>query len=104
MTMRKRSRVFWTIVPWTSCTNCPMEIQLSSTSRGLSVLRPFSSLNFSVTAFNLDIDTLGMHEIVFHSIMKCDPDCIKELSSNIVLTGGNSSFPGTLERLAKEVI
>jgi actin-related protein len=44
-----------------------------------------------------------MHEIAFHSIMKCDPDSIKDLSSNIVLTGGSTSFPGTLERLAKEV-
>ena len=36
--------------------------------------------------------------------MKCDPDCLKELSSNIVLSGGTSNNHGMIERLTKEVI
>jgi actin-related protein len=36
--------------------------------------------------------------------MKCDPDCLRELSSNIVLSGGSTNYPGMIERLTKEVI
>jgi len=46
----------------------------------------------------------GMHELIFQSIMhKCDEDIRKDLFSNIVLAGGNSSFPGIGERMTKEL-
>jgi len=45
----------------------------------------------------------GIHELTYHAIMKCDPDCLKELSSNIVLSGGSTNYPGMIERLTKEV-
>lgn len=44
-----------------------------------------------------------MHEIVYHSLTKCDADIKSHLTQNIVLTGGNASLPGCLERLNKEV-
>ena len=48
-------------------------------------------------------DIPGIHELTFHAIMKCDPDCLKELSSNIILSGGSSNYSGMIERLTKEV-
>ena len=57
-----------------------------------------------VTNLILGKDIPGIHELTYHAIMKCDPDCLKELSSNIILSGGSSTFPGMIERLTKEVI
>ena len=45
----------------------------------------------------------GIHEILFTSIIKMDVDIRKDLYSNIVLSGGNTMFPGMKERLKKEV-
>jgi actin beta/gamma 1 len=39
----------------------------------------------------------------FQSIMKCDGDIQKDLYANIVLSGGNTMFPGMAERMSKEV-
>ncbi|MFO0131131.1 MAG: hypothetical protein ACK52J_00645 [bacterium] len=50
------------------------------------------------------MDLPGIHELTYHAIMKCDPDCLKELSSNIILSGGSSIYSGMIERLTKEVI
>lgn len=52
----------------------------------------------------IDKNIPGIHELTFHSIMKCDPDCLKELSSNIILSGGSTIYQGMIERLTKEVI
>jgi actin-related protein len=35
--------------------------------------------------------------------MKCDLDVRKDLYSNIILSGGSTMFPGTPERMMKEV-
>lgn len=35
--------------------------------------------------------------------MKCDLDVRKDLYTNIVLSGGSTNFPGTGERLSKEL-
>ncbi|KAK0647041.1 actin family [Cercophora newfieldiana] len=45
----------------------------------------------------------GLHILAFNSIMKCDPDIRKELYGNIVLSGGNSMFPGLADRMHKEM-
>ena len=45
----------------------------------------------------------GIHEKLFMSIMKCDVDIRRELYASIVLSGGNTLFPGFAERLKKEV-
>jgi actin-related protein len=37
-------------------------------------------------------NTEGLHEMIIKSINKCDPDVIKELSNNIVLSGGSTLF------------
>lgn len=47
--------------------------------------------------------SFGIHDLPVSSIMKCDFDIRKELYANIVLSGGDTMFPGFAERLAKEV-
>jgi len=44
-----------------------------------------------------------MHELTFRSIMHCDEDIRKDFFSNVVLAGGNTSFPGIGERMTKEL-
>ena len=36
--------------------------------------------------------------------MKCDIDIRKDLYSNIVLSGGNTMFPGYADRMHKEIV
>ena len=50
-----------------------------------------------------DIPTVGIHETCYNSIVKCDQDIQKELGSNLVLSGGNTLFPGFAERFSKEM-
>ena len=46
---------------------------------------------------------LGIHELAFRSIMKCDIDVRKDLFENIVMSGGTTMFPGIAERFEKEI-
>jgi actin-related protein len=48
-------------------------------------------------------ESLGVHELIYNSIMKSDIDLRKELWQNIVLSGGSTMFPGLSERLHKEL-
>jgi len=45
----------------------------------------------------------GIHETCYNSIMKCDIDIRKDLYANIVLSGGNTMFPGIADRMQKEI-
>ena len=45
----------------------------------------------------------GIHESCCSSIKKCDRDIHTALSRNMVLSGGNTLFPGIVERFTKEV-
>lgn len=45
----------------------------------------------------------GIHHATHNSIMKCDMDNRKSLYSNIVLSGGNTMYPGFPERLNKDI-
>jgi actin beta/gamma 1 len=51
----------------------------------------------------LGLETSGIHEATFNSIMKCDVDIRKDLYANIVLSGGSSMFPGIADRMTKEI-
>ncbi|CAO3611067.1 unnamed protein product [Cunninghamella blakesleeana] len=48
-------------------------------------------------------DSLGMHQMVHQSISNCDIDLRPLLFNNIVVTGGNTLFPGFNERLNYEL-
>ena len=51
----------------------------------------------------IGMESCGVHETTFNSIMKCDVDIRKDLYSNIVLSGGTTMYPGLQERLQKDI-
>ena len=51
----------------------------------------------------LGMESAGIHEMCYDSIMKCDPDLRKDLYANIILSGGNTMFPGIAERIQREI-
>nr|XP_048298804.1 beta-actin-like protein 2 isoform X4 [Myodes glareolus] len=65
--------------------------------------------NFTTTAEReipsfLGIESSGIHETTFNSIMKCDVDIRKDLYSNTVLSGGSTMYPGIADRMQKEIV
>jgi actin, other eukaryote len=48
-------------------------------------------------------EALGMHHLLFNSIVACDVDVRRKMYENIVLSGGSTMFPGHSERLTKEL-
>ena len=52
----------------------------------------------------LGMESAGIHETTYNSIMKCDVDIRKDLYGNIVLSGGSTMFPGIAERMNKEIV
>jgi actin beta/gamma 1 len=51
----------------------------------------------------LGMETCGIHETTYNSIMKCDVDIRKDLYANTVLSGGTTMFPGIADRMQKEI-
>jgi len=51
----------------------------------------------------IGMESAGVHETVYNSIMKCDIDVRKDLYANIVLSGGSTMYPGISDRMQKEV-
>lgn len=49
------------------------------------------------------MESSGIHETTYNSIMKCDVDIRKDLYGNIVLSGGSTMFPGIADRMSKEI-
>ena len=51
----------------------------------------------------LGMESTGIHELNYNSIMKCDVDIRKDLYANTVLSGGTTMFPGIADRMQKEI-
>merc|ERR1711982_297773 len=51
----------------------------------------------------LGMESCGVHETTYNSIMKCDVDIRKDLYANTVMSGGSTMFPGVAERMNKEL-
>ena len=49
------------------------------------------------------MDSAGIHKMTYNSITKCDKEIWKGLYANVVLSGGNTMFPGISERMQKEL-
>ena len=49
------------------------------------------------------MESTGIHEVTYNSIMKCDADIRKHLYANTVLAGGNTMYPGIADRMQKEI-
>ena len=52
----------------------------------------------------LGMESSGIHETTYNSIMKCDVDIRRDLYSNTVLSGGSSMFPGIADRMDREMV
>uniref|UniRef100_A0AAF5CZZ9 Col_cuticle_N domain-containing protein n=2 Tax=Strongyloides stercoralis TaxID=6248 RepID=A0AAF5CZZ9_STRER len=51
----------------------------------------------------LGMESAGIHETTYNSIMKCDIDIRKDLYANSVLSGGTTMYPGIADRMQKEI-
>jgi actin beta/gamma 1 len=51
----------------------------------------------------IGMESVGIHETIYNSIMKCDVDIRKDLYANTLLAGGNTMFPGIADRMQKEM-
>lgn len=51
----------------------------------------------------LGMESCGIHETTYNSIMKCDIDIRKDLFANTVLSGGTTMYPGIADRMQKEI-
>ena len=51
----------------------------------------------------IGIESAGIHETTYNSIMKCDVDIRKDLYANVVLSGGSTMFPGIADRMQKDI-
>ena len=51
----------------------------------------------------VNMESSGIHETTYNSIMKCDVDIRKDLYANTVLSGGTTMFPGIGERMKNEI-
>lgn len=51
----------------------------------------------------VEMESAGIHETTYNSIMKCDVDLRKELYANTILSGGTTLFPGIVERMTREI-
>ena len=51
----------------------------------------------------IGLESLGVHNTIYDSIMRCDVDIRKDLYSNIVLSGGTTMFSGIDTRMQKEI-
>merc|ERR1711916_233238 len=52
----------------------------------------------------LGMESSGIHETTYNSIMKSDVDIRKDLYGNTVLSGGSTMFAGIADRMQKELI
>jgi len=51
----------------------------------------------------IGLESAGIHQTTYDSIMKCDVDIRKDLYGNTVLSGGTTMFEGIAERMQKEI-
>ena len=51
----------------------------------------------------LGMESYGIHETTYKSIIKCDVDIRKDLYASIVLSGGSTMYPSIADRMQKEI-
>merc|ERR1712224_844979 len=82
LTSNKKWQLLLPPPPWKNPTNCPMD-KLSPLATNVSVPQKPSSNHLS-----LGMESCGVHETTYNSIMKCDVDIRKDLYANTVMSGG----------------
>ncbi|KAJ1096520.1 hypothetical protein NDU88_001656 [Pleurodeles waltl] len=63
----------------------------------------FRCLEALFQPYFLGMESCGIHETAYNSIMKCDADIRKDLYANILMSGGSTMFPGLADRMQKEI-
>ncbi|KAL7632752.1 UNVERIFIED_CONTAM: hypothetical protein RMT77_016953 [Armadillidium vulgare] len=51
----------------------------------------------------IGMESMGIHDFIYTSIMRCDIDIRKDLYANHVLSGGTTMYPGIADRMQKEM-
>ncbi|XP_045214053.2 actin, cytoplasmic-like [Mercenaria mercenaria] len=51
----------------------------------------------------IGMENVGVHELLYNSVMKSDIDIRKDLFANVVLSGGTTMFPGLADRMKREL-
>ena len=51
----------------------------------------------------IGMESAGVHELLYSSVMKCDIDIRKDMYLNVVLSGGSTMFPGLADRMKSEL-
>jgi actin-related protein 2 len=51
----------------------------------------------------IDVESSGISDLIYESIVESPMDCQKALVSNIILTGGTTMFPGLSSRVEKDL-
>ena len=46
----------------------------------------------------LGMESAGMHEVLYNSVMKCDLDIRRDMYQNVVLSGGSTMYAGRWRR------
>lgn len=46
----------------------------------------------------------GIHGTIYNAIMKCDIFLRRSMLANIIISGGNTMFPGLANRVQKEIV
>eukprot|EP01112_Ceratiomyxa_fruticulosa_P002617 TRINITY_DN12766_c0_g1_i1.p1 TRINITY_DN12766_c0_g1~~TRINITY_DN12766_c0_g1_i1.p1 ORF type:complete len:100 (+),score=15.57 TRINITY_DN12766_c0_g1_i1:140-439(+) len=49
------------------------------------------------------MESAGLHQLIYNSIMKCDIDLRKDMFGNICLSGGTTTLTGFADRIQKEL-
>ncbi|KAG1695325.1 Actin-5 [Nymphon striatum] len=51
----------------------------------------------------VDMEFIGIQELLSNALMECDVDARRDLFCNVMVTGGNTTFPGFTDRLKLEM-
>uniref|UniRef100_UPI0035900741 actin, cytoplasmic 2-like isoform X2 n=1 Tax=Myxine glutinosa TaxID=7769 RepID=UPI0035900741 len=67
------------------------------------LMKILTERGYSFTTTAERMESCGIHETTFTSIMKCDMDIRKDLYANTVMSGGTTMYPGIADRMQKEI-
>ncbi|XP_016159111.1 PREDICTED: actin, gamma-enteric smooth muscle [Ficedula albicollis] len=73
------------------------------TERGYSFVTTGTERGRGLEPSFIGMESAGIHETTYNSIMKCDIDIRKDLYANNVLSGGTTMYPGIADRMQKEI-
>jgi actin-related protein 2 len=51
----------------------------------------------------VDVESVGISDLIYESISECPIDCQRELVGNVILTGGTTMFPGLSSRVERDL-